>query len=207
MISSRLRASPLVAPALAAGLVVGLAVGLGAAVSPLALVLAAAAVLALLCIAYPFFAGVLLLVLAFGLSFVASAVALPAGVKLLPDLVSACLVAAMLVSVVGRTERTHWPSGSLWVAALALSLLVSVVIGGSDEGVALLSVRSMVRFMPLMFAPAILGWSEVRRRRMIWLIVGLCLVQTPVAAIQRAAYAGASGDPMGGTLGPSTQGF
>jgi hypothetical protein len=159
-----------------------------------------------LCVVKPYLAGILLITLSFAVQWAISLSLLPASAKIAEDGVAFALTAAMALMLVRRRQAVNWPKVSVWVLALFVAALCSVIIGRQSATLAVLSLRTIWRFVPLLFAPSLLGWTDARRRRLVWLLVALCVVQAPIVVAQLLAYGNASGDPMGGTLGGGASG-
>jgi hypothetical protein len=171
-------------------------------------VVAAALVLLVFClgVARPIWAASALLVLTFVLPWAIAFGGVPAVAKLAEDALALALLVPVLLGAMRPSGRGRLPACTGWVLLMLVAAGCSLLVGRQHAQVALLSVRTIWRFVPLLFAPAMLGWTDAQRRRLVGLVIALCLIQVPVALVQTLVFGTHSGDPMGGTLGANSSG-
>jgi hypothetical protein len=185
---------------------VAVALGYGVAGQPLVVV----GLLGLLGLVAAFvrpYEGALVLIFGgFTVPWLEGAHVLPAGSSLLLDLLALALAGVCLAEALrpGRTRRA--PRGTIWLGAFALVTVAGALFGGVSLLGALVSLRGLLRFLPLLFLPVLSGWTDRQGRVVVWSIVGLAVAQAPVAVIQFLTKGTISGDPVGGTIGVNSSG-
>jgi hypothetical protein len=182
------------------------AVGLAITYQPIAVIaLLGLAVLGLAAVR-PYAVSIVLIACGFSLEWLVSLKVIPAASTLLMDALALSLVFAAVGHLVRQDRPRGIPRGFLWLLGAVAASIVGLAFSGSDVVVAALSMRTLLRFTPLIFLPAIFGWSDKRLRTLVWLILGLSIAQTPVALWQFFVRTSTSGDTVGGTLGSNTSG-
>jgi hypothetical protein len=156
-----------------------------------------------------------ILLTAFSADYLQFVFGLPALIKWTPDLLSVSLFALALISV--RDLRQRWMPLRPIVIALACLLAVfgiSAILNQTSPNVLLAGFKNYFVVFFLFFAVILLDLTEKQQRLLVLLMVGLMLLQVPVAALQRfgalpGAATQASGveDFAGGTLGINATGF
>jgi hypothetical protein len=127
----------------------------------------------------------------------------PGVVKFLPDLLSVCTV--IYVALAGTRQRFCYVAFKYWLIFAALGLAVSIgpLVNNESVGAIVAGARYYLRAIPLFFLPAVFEFSEKDLKRLMYLILALSLVQSPLAAYQRyTVFEGNryTGDPVFGTL-------
>ncbi|HEY6454258.1 MAG TPA: hypothetical protein VIY90_03145 [Steroidobacteraceae bacterium] len=127
----------------------------------------------------------------------------PGIVKFLPDLLSICT--AVYVVLAGTRQRFRYVGFKYWLifAALTLALICGPLVNHEAPGPIINGMRYYLRAIPFFFLPAVVAYSEEDLKRFMYLILGLSLLQCPIAAYQRYTVAENnqfSGDPVIGTL-------
>jgi hypothetical protein len=160
-----------------------------------------------LCLLDPYLGATALIVSAFTLEWVVFAGLAPSSAKLAQDVLAVALLAGILLT--GRRSEAsplRLVGVRLFVAFSAFAV-VGWVLNETDVAAAWVGFRNLWLFGPLALAPAAFRWTERQCRLIVGLLVGLAVLQAPVAAVQFAlSPRGVSGDPIGGTLGGSTSG-
>ena len=115
------------------------------------------------------------------------------------------MVAAILVIVAGVRSRFQFVRPVYWLAfgALALVVICGAIANQMEPGPVFAGIRQYLRALPFFFLPAVLEIKERQLRAQLLLLSAFCLLQLPIAGMQRmATYArgGTTGDETVGTL-------
>ncbi|MEM7100801.1 MAG: hypothetical protein AAF541_21240 [Pseudomonadota bacterium] len=111
----------------------------------------------------------------------------PAGrvLKISPDLLAAMLFAATMVWL-GRTKSLAMPGKYLVLGViLLLHMVVGAIINQVSPGAFVWGVRVYFAFIPLFILPLVYRFSDLEIQRYLVFVLGLCLMQLPVALYQR----------------------
>jgi hypothetical protein len=127
----------------------------------------------------------------------------PAVLRFLPEAMSGVVILYVLLA--GTRDRFHLVAAKYWLVfgALALVLLCGVINGAPGAGPVISGLRFYLRAVPLFFLPAVLPLSEFQLKRQLKWLLGITLIQVPVAVYQRWVIQAAgrfSGDDVRGTL-------
>jgi hypothetical protein len=127
----------------------------------------------------------------------------PAVVKFLPDLLS--VATALYVIMAGTRRHFQYISFKYWMvfAALTLAIVSGPLVNHEAPGPIINGMRYYLRAIPFFFLPAVVDYTEEDLNRFMKLILGLSLIQCPIAILQRytvAQHNQFSGDPVVGTL-------
>ncbi len=149
----------------------------------------------------PKFAIVAVIIAAFTLDgAVAAMPALPARLPWLQEVMLLALGGGILVHAGRvRTSRTTPLDGA--VAALLSLGVLSVLVNQVPPAVAVLGFRNYWKYLLLYYAIVGLELDEQFRRRLVGLVIGLAVLQVPVAIYQLMTRSIISGDTVSGTLG------
>jgi hypothetical protein len=128
---------------------------------------------------------------------------LPRLANFLPEMFSA-IVAAYIV-VAGARHRFQFVRASYWLAfgAIAVTMTCGIVANGVGTGPLVAGMRTYLRAIPLFFLPAIYDFKDWQIRNQLRFLLGLSLLQIPIAAYQRWIVLREhrfSGDEVVGTL-------
>ncbi len=124
-------------------------------------------------------------------------------ISLVPELFSIGLFALiMLKSGMDRKLSLH-PKYLILALLLVLHVLVGLILNGVQPGTVALGSRLYLKWIPLFFLPAIYHFSEEELKKILRLILILCLIQLPVALYQKLVEFShmKTGDVITGTLG------
>ncbi|NTU72462.1 MAG: hypothetical protein HGB10_11680 [Coriobacteriia bacterium] len=171
----------------------------------LSLLLLAAVLLPLLMVK-PYWSAMLLVVSAFSLQYATSLGLLPGTTSLVQDMLALVLALAIGLRLISG-RRTVSLAGGTWFLAWVFILALGAMANTAPLVPAVLGLRALLRFMPLLFAPAVLGWSEPENRRLAVTMIVLTLLQAPVALFQFLLRSEQSGDTVGGTIGTFSSGL
>jgi hypothetical protein len=135
---------------------------------------------------------------------------LPPWTAYVPELLGA--MAALLVIALGLRDqfRLVRPAYVLVFGGLLLTMLCGVLANGVDSGPVVSGLRLYLRAVPWFFIPAVFAFSSQQIRMQLYVLLGVCLLQLPLAAEQRIHTASATwgfvaitGDWTTGTMGDS----
>jgi hypothetical protein len=201
--SSRGRQSAIVALSVA---ILAIAAGLAITYQPIAVLAIAALGLVSLAITRPYLVTMALICSAFTVDWLVALSGLPKYTALLTDAIALSLVIAAAARLLRRDSTWTPPASTYWLIGAIAASVVGLAFSRSNLLVAALQLRTMLRFMPLIFVPSIFCWPDKLNRRLIWAIIGFATIQAPVALWQFLTRASDSGDTVGGTLGNSASG-
>lgn len=128
---------------------------------------------------------------------------LPSPVRYLPELIA--LVVAVYVVAAGARSRFRHVRTEYWVVFGALAIVIGsgILINAVEAGPLFAGLRTYLRALPLFFLPAVLLLDDRRLRRQLLLLLGVALLQVPIALYQRITMwdrGHISGDWVQGTL-------
>lgn len=193
----------------ATALLIGVAILLGyaAALNDYRIIVAIVAVAgAGVAITKPYWTALMLLLASFIAPWLVGVAGAPIELRFIEDALSICLCLALAYYALTRRGCFTWPRGSAWLGALGLAMIVSALISESSNLTMILSIRSVWKFVPLFFAPSVFAWSKSQLRLIVWTVVVLVVIQTPVALVQFVRISTNQGDAVGGTLGVGASG-
>lgn len=177
--------------------------------------LLAALLLVPLVVARPFVLLVALILSAFCCDYLQFVLNLP---RFISWLQPAAILFLLILAFAQRSTRQEtwsipWPVAGATVAVLAI-ILFSMMLNGTDPGVALAGSKNYLAYPLLFLAVVILNLRESERRIIEKTMLGLILMQLPIVILQRYSFlpgaaAATSGveDFAGGTLGANTTGI
>jgi hypothetical protein len=127
----------------------------------------------------------------------------PAVVKFLPDLLS--VSTGLYVVLAGTRQRFCYVGFRYWLifAALGLAVIIGPLVNNESVGAIVAGSRYYLRAIPLFFLPAVFDFSEKDLKRIMYLLLALSLLQSPIAVYQRYTVFernSYSGDAVIGTL-------
>jgi hypothetical protein len=144
----------------------------------------------------------LILILACG-EYVTTALGLPTIFRFLPEAISGIFV--IYVVFAGTRNQFRLVAQKYWLAvgALAVVMLCGIANNPSGAGPMLSAARLFFRAVPLFFLPAVLPQTDSQLLRQMKLLLGVAVLQLPIAAFQRWTILDAgrySGDDVRGTM-------
>lgn len=126
-----------------------------------------------------------------------------------PDVLA--LVAMVLVmSIAAQRRELALPYRyGLFLIVYLLITLGWAVVSGIPSGVMLAGIRSYLKYLPFFLLPFVYHFGEAQMRRQLLVLLGLSMLQMPVAVFQRfVTFAGTrTGDVITGTLGGNASGI
>ena len=144
-----------------------------------------------------------LIVVATTFDFLVSRSWLPAPAKYFVELFGAvvflCVVAAGARDRFRNVRPVYW----LLFGAIVLVMMCGVLANRVESGPLFAGLRNFARAIPLFFLPAVIKFSERQIKSQLWLLLGILLLQVPLAVHQRMAglaAGGVTGDTTYGTL-------
>ena len=132
---------------------------------------------------------------------------LPGAAPYVAEILGAAALAYVIVA--GTRDRFQFVRPAYWFVfgALGLSCLCGVLVNGVDSGPVFAGLRTFLRALPWFFVPAIFAFSEKQIRMQLLLLLGICILQVPLAIEQRIAttsnyqgFVAVTGDWTSGTL-------
>ena len=128
---------------------------------------------------------------------------LPGFTALAPEVISA--ITAVCVVVIGAKQGFSNVQPKYWIvfALLAAFIICGIVVNEVATGPIVAGLRYYLRAIPFFLLPAVVDIREGWTKRHFWLLTFLCLLQSPMAAIQRKAVMDQNrytGDGVIGTL-------
>jgi hypothetical protein len=135
---------------------------------------------------------------------------LPPWAAYVPELLGG--IAAVAVLALGLRDQFKFvrPAYVLVFGGLLLTMLCGVLTNGVDSGPVVSGLRLYLRAVPWFFIPAVFAFSQQQVRMQLYVLLGVCLLQLPIAAEQRIQTASATwgfiaitGDWTTGTMGDS----
>jgi hypothetical protein len=147
-----------------------------------------------------------MIVVALGVDYLKKMGWLPGPAPYLLELIS--VVALLYVVVAGvRTRFRHIRAGYwLLFGSLAVVMLGGIMNSAVEVGPLFAGIRTYLRAFPLFLLPAVYVFDDKKIRTQLWLLLGLSLIQLPLALYQRFSrftVTYQSGDLTVGTLGNS----
>jgi hypothetical protein len=135
--------------------------------------------------------------------FLAVTLNLPPILHFIPEALSGILV--VYVFIAGTRDRFRMVAPKYWLAfgALAVVILCGVINNGTGSGSIITGMRFYLRALPMFFVAAVAPVTDVQLKRQLKLLLGLALIQLPVAGYQRWVIYSLdrySGDDVRGTL-------
>ena len=132
---------------------------------------------------------------------------LPASAKYLPELLGAA--ALLIVIALGIRDRFRFVRPAYWVVfgLLTLCLIAGALANNLDTGPLFSGLRAYLRAIPWFLVPAVFAFSENNIRTQLRWLLGISLLQLPIAIEQRikttdnyAGFVAVTGDWTTGTL-------
>lgn len=128
---------------------------------------------------------------------------LPPLLRFIPDMLSCVVI--VYVFIFGTRDRFQLVAPKYWLlfAALALVIVCGIVNSGTGSGSIITGMRFYFRALPMFFLPAVMRVTDAQLKTQLKLLLGLALLQLPVAGYQRWIIYSAgrySGDDVRGTL-------
>jgi hypothetical protein len=128
---------------------------------------------------------------------------LPPLLHFIPEVLSCILI--VYVFVAGTRDRFRMIAPKYWLAfgALAVVILCGVVNSGTGSGAIITGMRFYLRALPMFFVAAVTPVTDDQLKTQLKLLLGLALLQLPVAGYQRWVIYSLdrySGDDVRGTL-------
>ncbi len=135
--------------------------------------------------------------------FLALTLNLPPILHFIPEVLSGILVAYVFIA--GTRDRFRLIAPKYWLAfgALAVVILCGVINNGTGSGSIITGMRFYLRALPMFFVAAVAPVTDDQLKRQLKLLLGLALIQLPVAGYQRWVIYSLdrySGDDVRGTL-------
>jgi hypothetical protein len=151
---------------------------------------------------HPYAGAFLSVVLAFTVGWLIDASVLPSGAAVVQDLTMIGLVLAVLARVARGTRARASYKGLRWALAFLAAAALGLAVNTAWSSTALLSLRSIVTYLPLFFLPSALRWGKRRRLALVRFLLAMTLLQVPVAMTQYFLRSFTrSGDEVSGTVG------
>ncbi|HKT75076.1 MAG TPA: hypothetical protein VJQ47_19490 [Steroidobacteraceae bacterium] len=127
----------------------------------------------------------------------------PSTLKFIPEMLSCVLAMMVLLRAIRGGIATI--AAKYWIvfAFLAFIIICGIFSNGVGSGPILAGMRYYLRAIPLFFVPAVARFSEKSTKRQLLLMLGIALLQVPVAIYQRWIILDAgrfSGDDVRGTV-------
>ncbi len=128
---------------------------------------------------------------------------LPDGAQYLPEISS--MIAVVLVLVAGTRNRFQYVRAQYWIlfGALLLTMACGVVVNHVGAGPVFAGLRNFLRAMPWFFIPAVFAFTDQQIKSQLKVLLGISLLQLPLAAQQRlatSAQGSFTGDFTSGSL-------
>ena len=138
--------------------------------------------------------------------FIIQSFELPSIVRFVPEVLS--MLVMLYVLVAGTRDRFRLVAPKYWLVfgALALVILCGIINSNPGSGPLISGMRFYFRAVPLFFLAAVFPMTEERLARQLKVLLGLALIQLPVAVYQRWVVMSEgrfSGDFVTGTLADS----
>ncbi len=135
--------------------------------------------------------------------FLVQTLDLPPLLRFIPEMLSCALI--VYVFIAGTRDRFRLIAPKYWLAFAALTavILCGVVNGRSGSGPIITGMRFYCRALPMFFLPAVMHVTDDQLKTQLKWLLGLALVQLPVAVYQRWVIYSMdrfSGDDVRGTL-------
>ena len=121
----------------------------------------------------------------------------------LPELFSAVFVVYAVIAGVQQRFRLVKPQYWLVFGLMLVVIVCGVVANSVETGPLVAGIRAYFKAIPLFFLPAVLAMQDRRIRQQLLLLLGIALVQIPIAIAQRWIVMKEhrfTGDPVSGTL-------
>ena len=136
-------------------------------------------------------------------TYVSSIGVAPGFVKYLPDFLS--LLLAVFVVAAGARQRFRYLNIKYWLVFVAMGLVMACGPLANQEAVGpvIAGMRYYLRAMPLFFLPAVVDFGDRDIQNYLKVLLGIALLQAPLAIEQRyatEAIGGHTGDYVFGTL-------
>jgi hypothetical protein len=128
---------------------------------------------------------------------------LPSFLHFLPEMLSCVLI--VYVFVAGTRDRFRLVAPKYWIAfgVLAVAIIFGIIKSGTGSGAIITGMRFYLRSLPMFFVAAVMPLTDEKLRTQLKLLLGIALLQLPVAGYQRWVIYSAdrySGDDVRGTL-------
>jgi hypothetical protein len=128
---------------------------------------------------------------------------LPPLLHFIPEMLSCVLI--VYVFIFGTRDRFQLVAPKYWLVfgALAAVIVCGVVNSGTGSGSIITGMRFYFRALPMFFLPAVMRVTDTQLKTQLKLLLGLALVQLPIAGYQRWIIYSEdrySGDDVRGTL-------
>ena len=122
--------------------------------------------------------------------------------SLIPELFSIGLFALIVLKVGIDKKISLHPKYMILALLVILHVVVGLILNGVQPGTIAIGSRPYLKWLPLFFLPAIYHFSEEELRKILRLILVLCLIQLPVAFFQKLVEFShmRTGDVITGTL-------
>jgi hypothetical protein len=128
---------------------------------------------------------------------------LPPVLHFIPEMLSCLLIVYLFIF--GTRDRFQLVAPKYWLlfAALAAVIICGIVNSGTGSGSIITGMRFYFRALPMFFLPAVLRVTDAQLKTQLKWLLGLALLQLPIAGYQRWIIYSAgrySGDDVRGTL-------
>jgi len=128
---------------------------------------------------------------------------LPDSLGFLPEILA--LVVALLVIILGVRNRFQFVRPGYWITfgALLVGIICGIIANSVEPGPIFAGIRYYLRAIPMFFLPAVFLFSERQVRVQLYVLLGIAVVQLPLAVYQRLltrAMGEYTGDWSSGTL-------
>lgn len=160
-----------------------------------------------LCIGYPDFAVAALVISAFTVEWGMASGIVPRAAQVVQDLLALAIMAIIIVRARRSDEPIFEVVGGRWLLAFIASGVLGALLSGLAPVTIILALRPVITYVPLAILTQGLRFNKPKMKWLLNLIIGLALIQAPVALYQFLFLkAGRSGDVVGGTLGVFSSG-
>jgi len=135
--------------------------------------------------------------------FVVLTLDLPSFLHFIPEVLSGILI--VYIFIAGTRDRFRLVASKYWLVfgALTIVIVCGVINGGTGSGAIITGFRFYLRALPMFFLAAVMPVTDERLKTLLKWLLGLSLIQLPVAAYQRWIIYSSdrySGDDVRGTL-------
>jgi hypothetical protein len=127
---------------------------------------------------------------------------------LLPEALSFLILVVVLVRLAAHKSLSLGPKYLILGILVLLHVLTGLIVNSVAPGILLTGLRPYVKWLPVFLLPMVYPFSEKEIGGQLRLVLGLSIIQCPIALYQRfVQYRGvATGDVVTGTLGSSASG-
>jgi len=117
--------------------------------------------------------------------FIVVSLNLPTFLHFIPEVLSGILI--IYIFIAGTRDRFRLVASKYWLVfgALSIVILCGVINGGTGSGAIITGMRFYFRALPMFFLAAVMPLTDNQLKRLLQWLLGLSLIQLPVAGYQR----------------------